>query len=78
MCIIKHINTHGRRRVRTNVVIDDDLMESALKASGIKTKKEAIEQGLRLLVQMKSQEKIRKFRGKLKWTGKLEEMRLDR
>jgi len=63
--------------VRTNVVIDDDLMESALKASGIKTKKEAIEQGLRLLVQMKSQEKIRKFRGKLKWTGKLEEMRLD-
>lgn len=64
--------------MRTNVVIDDDLMESALKASGIKTKKEAIEQGLRLLVQMKSQEKIRKFRGKLKWTGKLEEMRLDR
>jgi Arc/MetJ family transcription regulator len=63
--------------VRTNVVIDDNLMESALKVSGIKTKKEAIEEGLRLLVQMKNQENIRKFRGKLKWTGRLEEMRLD-
>ena len=64
--------------MRTNVVIDDDLMESALRTSGIKTKKEAIEEGLRLLVQMKSQEKIKGFRGKLKWTGSLEEMRVDR
>lgn len=63
--------------MRTNVVIDDDLMESALKTSGIKTKKDAIEEGLRLLVQMKGQEKIKGFRGKLKWTGTLEEMRLD-
>lgn len=64
--------------MRTNVVIDDGLMESALKASGLKTKKDAIEEGLRLLVQLKSQEKIRRFRGKLKWTGNLEEMRLDK
>ncbi len=64
--------------MRTNVVIDDDLMESALKASGIKTKKGAIEEGLKLLVQMKRQEKIREFRGKLKWTGNLEKMRLDK
>ena len=64
--------------MRTNVVIDDALMESALKTSGIKTKKDAIEEGLRLLVQIKGQEKIRGFRGKLKWTGTLEEMRLDR
>ncbi|HEX2967232.1 MAG TPA: type II toxin-antitoxin system VapB family antitoxin [Syntrophorhabdaceae bacterium] len=64
--------------MRTNVVIDDNLMKSALKTSGIKTKKDAIEEGLRLLVQMKSQEKIKGFRGKLKWTGSLEEMRLDR
>jgi Arc/MetJ family transcription regulator len=64
--------------MRTNVVIDDGLMESALKTSGIKTKKDAIEEGLRLLVQMKGQEKIKGFRGKLKWTGSLEEMRLDR
>ncbi len=64
--------------MRTNVVIDDDLMESALRASGIKTKKKAIEEGLKLLVQMKNQEKIRAFRGKLKWTGSLDEMRADR
>ncbi len=64
--------------MRTNVVIDDDLMESALKASGRKTKKDAIEEGLRLLVQIKDQEKIRSFRGKLQWNGNLEEMRLDK
>lgn len=64
--------------MRTNVVIDDDLMESALKASGRKTKKDAIEEGLRLLVQIKDQEKIRNFRGKLQWHGNLEEMRLDK
>ena len=64
--------------MRTNVVIKDDLMESALKASGIKTKREAIEEGLKLLVQIKKQEKIKGFRGKLKWTGDLEAMRVDR
>ncbi len=64
--------------MRTNVVIDDGLMQSALKASGRKTKKDAIEEGLRLLVQMKGQEKIRGFRGKLQWSGNLEEMRTDK
>jgi len=64
--------------MRTNVVIDDDLMASALKASGSKTKREAIEGGLKLLVQIKNQEKIKGFRGKLKWTGDLEAMRIDR
>ena len=64
--------------MRTNVVIDDDLMESALKASGIRTKKDAIAEGLKLLVQLKTQEKIKGLRGKLKWSGNLDEMRLDR
>jgi len=64
--------------MRTNVVIDDYLMESALSASGKKTKKDAIEEGLKLLVKMKSQEKIKSLRGKLKWSGNLEEMRLDK
>jgi len=64
--------------VRTNVVIDDELMERALKASGKKTKKEAIQEGLRLLVRMKEQERIRSFRGKLKWTGSLDDMRKDK
>jgi Arc/MetJ family transcription regulator len=67
-----------RREMRTNVVIDDQLMESALKASGLKSKRAAIEEGLRLLVQMKGQERIRDFRGKLEWTGDLDEMRSER
>jgi len=78
MCIIWLMNTHGRQGMRTNVVINDKLMESALKTSGLKTKKDAIEEGLKLLVQMKGQEKIKGFRGKLKWTGNLDEMRSDR
>jgi Arc/MetJ family transcription regulator len=64
--------------MRTNVVIDDFLMKSALKASGVKTKKDAIEQGLKLLVQVKSQKKIKNLRGKLKWSGNLDAMRLDK
>jgi Arc/MetJ family transcription regulator len=64
--------------MRTNVVVDDDLMESALKASGLKTKKDVIEAGLKLLVQVKSQKEIKHFRGKLKWSGNLDEMRLDK
>lgn len=64
--------------MRTNVVIDDDLMESALRASGMKTKKDAIEEGLKLLVQLKTQEKIKGLRGKLRWSGNLHKMRLDK
>ncbi|MBA4389902.1 MAG: DUF2191 domain-containing protein [Syntrophus sp. (in: bacteria)] len=64
--------------MRTNVVLDDSLMESALKASGLKTKKGAIEEGLKLLIQLKNQKEIKRFRGKLKWTGSLDEMRSDK
>lgn len=64
--------------MRTNVVINDELMESALRVSGIKTKREAIEEGLKLLVQIKNQERIKGFRGKLTWTGNLDEMRADK
>lgn len=64
--------------MRTNVVINDELMESALKVSGFKTKKDTIEEGLKLLLQVKGQEKIKGFRGKLKWIGNLDEMRTDR
>jgi Arc/MetJ family transcription regulator len=64
--------------MRTNVVVDDNLMASALKASGLKTKKGAIEEGLKLLVQMQRQKAIKSFRGKLKWSGNLAEMRTDK
>ncbi len=64
--------------MRTNVVIDDDLMLNALKISGLKTKKDAIEAGLRLLVKFNRQERTKAFRGKLKWIGNLDEMRKDK
>jgi len=64
--------------MRTNVVVDDDLMESALKLSGLNTKKDAIEEGLKLLVIVKRQKEIKNFRGKLKWSGNLDKMRLDK
>ena len=64
--------------MRTNVAINDVLMESALKVSGVKTKKDTIEEALKLLVQIKNQENIKGFRGKLKWTGNLNNMRIDK
>lgn len=63
--------------MRTNIVIDDQLMSEALMVSGCKTKKEAVEEGLKLLITMKKQAKIRELRGKLVWEGDLEAMRTD-
>tara|TARA_R100001509_G_scaffold148104_5_gene105746 strand:+ start:5071 stop:5301 length:231 start_codon:yes stop_codon:yes gene_type:complete len=61
--------------MRTNIVIDDQLMAEALKASGLQTKKEVVEQGLRLLVRLGQQQELRKLRGKVAWEGDLERMR---
>jgi len=63
--------------MRTNIVIDDKLMQQALVASGCRTKREAVEAGLRLLVRIKAQERIRTARGKLPWDGDLDAMRRD-
>ena len=63
--------------MRTNIVIDDELMNEAMTLSQLKTKKAVVETGLKLLVQMKRQERIRGLRGKLKWDGDLDAMRLD-
>jgi Arc/MetJ family transcription regulator len=63
--------------MRTNIVIDDELMKEVLKLTGLKTKHEAVEQGLKTLVRLKRQEQIRKFRGKLQWEGDLDRMRRD-
>lgn len=63
--------------MRTNIVIDDQLMEDALSSSGLKTKKEAVEEGLKLLIRRKKQEKIKNLKGKLTWEGDLEQMRTD-
>jgi len=64
--------------MRTNIVIDDDLMKQAMRASGAATKREAVESALRLLVGLKRQERFRLLRGKLKWEGDLNAMRRDR
>ena len=61
--------------MRTNIVIDDELMANALKASGLNTKKDAVEEGLRLLIKRNEQQAIRNLRGKIKWEGNLDEMR---
>ncbi|MFZ0243441.1 MAG: type II toxin-antitoxin system VapB family antitoxin [Desulfobacterales bacterium] len=63
--------------MRTSISIDDDLMAEAMKLSRLKTKKAAVESGLRLLIQIKKQERIRKLRGKLVWDGDLDKMRSD-
>ena len=63
--------------MRTNIMIDDELMRQAANLSGLSTKREIVEAGLRLLVQLKQQEKIRSARGKLKWSGDLAASRTD-
>jgi Arc/MetJ family transcription regulator len=63
--------------MRTNIVIDDQLMKKAMRASGARTKRETVEAALRLLVRLKGQEQLRRLRGKLKWEGDLDAMRRD-
>ena len=63
--------------MRTNLVIDDGLLEAAMRATGAKTNREVVELGLATLVRLKEQEEIRGLRGKLRWTGDLDERRRD-
>ncbi|MCX7544362.1 type II toxin-antitoxin system VapB family antitoxin [Marinicella gelatinilytica] len=64
--------------MRTNIIIDDKLMAEVIKATGYRTKKEAVEQGLKLLLLRSKQQEIRKLRGRVKWEGDLDEMRSNR
>ena len=75
MCIIIILCT--QKTMRTNIVIDDRLMADALQATGLTTKKEVVELGLKTLIKLKQQEKIKAFKGKLSWSGDLESMRHD-
>lgn len=63
--------------MRTNIVIDDALMDKALTLSGLPTKRETVDEALRLLVRLKQQERIRDVRGKLAWDGDLDALRRD-
>jgi len=74
-CVPYFIAVH---KMRTNIEIDDKLMKDALKATGAKTRREAVELGLKTLVQLRAQEKARELRGKITWEGDLNAMRTDR
>ena len=64
--------------MRTNIVIDDRLMQKAMRSTGLKTKRSVVEAGLKLLVQVKAQTGIRRLRGKVAWEGNLDRMRTNR
>lgn len=64
--------------MRTNIDIDDRLMRDALRSSSGRTKKAAVEEGLRLLVQTRGQASMRNWRGKVQWEGNLAESRRTR
>jgi Arc/MetJ family transcription regulator len=64
--------------MRTNIVIDDELMRATLKATGLKTKREAVDEALRTLLRLKQQTELRKLRGKHEWIGDIDEMRRSR
>ncbi len=70
-CLLKFIY------METSITVNDQLLKTALQLSGKKTKKEVVEEALKLLIQMMNQETLRSLRGKLKWEGDLDQMRLD-
>jgi len=63
--------------MRTNIIIDDTLMSEAMRATGLKTKRDTVELGLKTLLRLNRQSELRKLRGKLRWEGDLEAMRRD-
>jgi Arc/MetJ family transcription regulator len=63
--------------MRTNIELDDKLIDQAMRATGASTKKAAVEAGLKLLVNTHAQGAMRRFRGKVKWDGNLDESRRD-
>jgi Arc/MetJ family transcription regulator len=64
--------------MRTNIVLDDNLIERAQKLTGIKTKREVVQEALRMLILLREQADIRQLRGRLAWEGNLDEMRQSR
>ena len=64
--------------MRTNIVLDDELVKKAQQLTGIKTKKEVIREALVVLIRLQEQTQVRSFRGKLEWIGNLDEQRQGR
>ena len=83
MHILGVYSTHQSNRsveveMRTNIVIDDRLIQKAMRATGLSTKRAVVEAGLRLLIQVRAQAGIRCLRGKIRWECNLDEMRASR
>jgi Arc/MetJ family transcription regulator len=70
--------TFLERLMRTNIVLDDELVDRAQKLTGIKTKREVVQEALRVLILLNEQKEIRRWRGKLHWDGNLDEQRQSR
>jgi Arc/MetJ family transcription regulator len=68
---------YGQSRMRTNIVLDDDLVARRMRCTGIKTRRAVVEEALRTLIGLKRQEEIRALCGKLRWEGALDRMRRD-
>ena len=64
--------------MRTNIVIDDKLMADALKLTGARTKREAVELGLQTLLKTGRQADVKRLRGKIAWEGDLDASRRGR
>ena len=60
---------------RTNIILDEQLIQRGLKVTGIKTRRALVDHALRELLRRESQKKILKLKGKVHWEGDLEEMR---
>jgi len=63
--------------MRTNIVIDDQLMQKVLRITGVKTKREAVDLGLKALLRLENQAELRDLFGKIDWEGDLDAMRRD-
>jgi Arc/MetJ family transcription regulator len=59
--------------MRTNIDIDDELMEEAQRLSGLKTKRAVVEAGLQSLIRVKRHRKILELAGKVEWAGNIDD-----
>jgi Arc/MetJ family transcription regulator len=76
--VFRFLYTRKEEAMRTNIVLDDKLIERAQKLTGIKTKREVVHEALRLLILLNEQAEIRNLRGKLPWDGSLSDQRKSR
>ena len=60
---------------RTNVVLDEELVEKCLKTTGIKTRRALIDHALKELLRRERQKRILKLKGKVEWEGDLDSLR---